>query len=135
MPQNISLLQLQFQIKRLDLFVEKNFSLTEQRSVFMSIELVRLKLEQFLNEEKEQSTQEPDEVETQLFQASDFQNGTSIMKEIRHISNQLDQTPFDHSLWQKRADLWEVKGDQVAMQSDLLRVKTLEQQDREREDE
>lgn len=128
MPQNISLLQLQFLIKRLNLFVEKNFSLTEQRSVFMSIELVRLKLEQFLNEEKEQSTQEPDEMETQLFQASDFQNGTSIMEDIRHISNQLDQTPFDQSLWQKRAVLWEMKGDQVAMQSDLIRVKILEQQ-------
>lgn len=128
MPQNISLLQLQFLIKRLNLFVEKNFSLTEQRSFFMSIELVRLKLEQFLNEEKEQSTQEPDEIETQLFQASDFQNGTSIMEEIRHISNQLDQTPFELSLWQKRAVLWEMKGDQVAMQSDLLRVKILEQQ-------
>ena len=127
MPQNISLLQLQFLIKRLNLFVEKNFSLTEQRSFFMSIELVRLKLEQFLNEEKEQSTQEPDEIETQLFQASDFQNGTSIMEEIRHISNQLDQTPFELSLWQKRAVLWEMKGDKVAMQSDLLRVKTLEQ--------
>jgi len=128
MSQNISLLQLKFLIKRLNQFVEKNFSLTEQRSVFMSIELVRLKLEQFLNEEKEQSTQEPDEIETQLFQASDFQNGTSIMEEIRHISNQLDQTPFEPSLWQKRAVLWEVKGDQVAMQSDLLRVKNLEQQ-------
>ena len=128
MSQNISLLQLKFLIKRLNQFVEKNFSLTEQRSVFMSIELVRLKLEQFLNEEKEQSTQEPDEIETQLFQASDFQNGTSIMEEIRHISNQLDQTPFELSLWQKRAILWEIKGDDVAMQSDLLRVKVLEQQ-------
>ena len=55
MPQNITLLQLQFLRTRLHQFVEQNFSLAEQRSVFMAIELERLKLEQFLQEEKRQT--------------------------------------------------------------------------------
>ena len=123
MPQNITLLQLQFLRKRLETFVSENFSLPEQRSFFMAVELERLKLEQFLQEEKELSKQEPDEMETQVFQASDFQNNVSTMEQIRIISNQLDQTPFDSSLWQERASLWKEKGDQTAMLSDLLRAK------------
>ena len=123
MPQNITLLQLQFLRKRLETFVTENFSLPEQRSFFMAVELERLKLEQFLQEEKELSKQEPDEMETQVFQASDFQNNVSTMEQIRIISNQLDQTPFDSSLWQERASLWKEKGDQTAMLSDLLRAK------------
>lgn len=123
MPQNITLLQLQFLRKRLEIFVAENFSLPEQRSFFMAVELERLKLEQFLQEEKELSKQEPDEMETQVFQASDFQNNVSTMEQIRIISNQLDQTPFDSSLWQERANQWKEKGDQTAMLSDLLRAK------------
>ena len=123
MAQNITLLQLQFLRKRLHQFVEQNFSLAEQRSVFMTIELERLKLEQFLQEEKEHSKQESDDMETQIFKARDFQQNASIMEQIRLVSNQLDQDPFDPSLWQKRAALWKEKGDQTAMISDLLRAK------------
>lgn len=123
MPQNITLIQLQFLRQRLNQFVTQNFSLLEQRSMFMSIEMERLKLEQFLQEEKEHSKQEPDEMETQIFQARDFQENASIMEQIRIVSNQLDQAPSDVSLWQERAALWKQNGDQTAMLSDLLRAK------------
>lgn len=124
MSQNITLLQLQFLRKRLERFSEENFSQAELRSIFMAIEIERMKLEHFLQEEKELSKQqEPDEMETQVFQTSDFQSAGSTMEQIKTISNQLDQDPFDAALWQERAALWKQRGDQTAMLSDLMRAK------------